>query len=329
MTRDYRILDPLLPADDAAALRALVHSSGPYAGYVKKPIEQGLGAGLTRRHDALIAFLERQMAAGTLEDLEVLGARTNLFRGTWFERGADQGVDCSAIVQLEALTKTATELLGAGLVEPYMLYTNLLLPGQELAVHHATPEFLGLDKTNTPEWFLVVCGHSALFDAHHIKVASAVLFVEGDGDLIVYPDGIDAPAQGVPPTANTGIVLDADELVHGVARVGGPATDAPPAEIGMLLHRVDGGWSLRREADEIVRYTDGQVRLSLQWKAWVFDDAADKASKTPLTMESATEQLVEELRRRGALTGDRPDDTDLALLLMKTFIALPGGATPA
>lgn len=184
-------------------------------------------------------------------------------------------------------------------------------------------EFLGLDKTNTPEWFLVVCGHSGLFGPHHIRVASSVLFVEGDGDLIVYPDGIDAPPQQLPPTANTAIVLDADALVHGVARVGGPTTSAPPVEIGMLLHRVDGGWSLRRGDDEIVRYADGQVRLSLQWKAWLFDDAADKASKRPLTMEVATERLVEALRDRGVLKGARPNDTDLALCLIETFIALP------
>ena len=323
MTLAYRILDPLLPPDAASALRELVRGSGPYGSYVKTPIESGLGAGLTRRHDAVLAFLKRQMAAGTLEDLEVLGARTNLFRGTWFERGASRGVDCASIVGLEALRATARELLGAGIVEPYMLYTNLLLPGQELAVHHDTPEFVGLDKTNTPEWFLVVCGLSGLFEEHHVRVASAVLFVDGDGDLVVYPEGIAAPQQGVPPTANTAIVLDADELVHGVARVGGPGTAAPPAEIGMLLHRIDDGWSLRRGDTEVARYADGQVRLSLQWKAWVFDDAADKASKTPLTMEVATERLVEELRARGALAGARPDDTDLALLLMETFIPLP------
>ncbi len=323
MTLEYRLLDPLLPPDAATALKELVYSSGPYGSYVKKPIESGLGAGLTRRHDAVMGFLKRQMASGTLENLEVIGARTNLFRGTWFERGETQGVGCESIVGLEALTSTAADLMGAGLVEPYMLYTNLLLPGQELAVHHDTPEFLGLDKTNTPEWFLVVCGRSGLFEEHHVKVCSAVLFVEGDGDLTVYPQGIDAPAGALPPKANTAVVLDADDLVHGVARVGGPGTAAPPAEIGMLLHRVDGGWSLRRGDDEVVRYADGQVRLSLQWKAWLFDDEADKASKTPLTMEVATERLVEELRARGALTGERPDDTDLALLMIDTFIDLP------
>ncbi|MCO4769168.1 MAG: hypothetical protein KDA24_04005 [Deltaproteobacteria bacterium] len=323
MTREYRIIDPLLSTDAADALRRLVRVSGPYGTYVKNPIESGLGAGLTRRHDAVLAFLKRQLASGTLEDLETLAARTNLFRGTWFERGATQGVACESVVALPSLATTAAELLGAALVEPYMLYTNLLLPGQELAVHHDTPEFLGLDKTNTPEWFLVVCGHSGLFEQHHVRVGSAVLFVEGDGALIVYPDGVDAPSASVNPRANTAIVLDADELVHGVARVGGPGADAPPAEVGMQLHRIATGWSLRRGEDEVTRYVDGQVRISLQWKAWLFQDEEERASKRPLTMEVATDRLVEELRRRGALRGERPDDTDLALLLMETFIALP------
>jgi len=323
MTLDFRILDPLLPPSDAAALRDLVFASAPYGLYVKNPIESGIGAGLTRRHDAAMAFVKRQFASGQVEDLETLGARTNLFRGTWFERGATQGVPCASVVHLDALRTAAADLLGAGLVEPYMLYVNLLLPGQELAVHHDTPEFLGLDKTNTPEWFLVVCGHSGLFEQHRIRVVSAVLFVDGDGDLVVYPEGIDAPMRGVPPAANTAIVLDADELVHGVARVGGPGTPAPPVEIGMELHRIDGGWSLRR-GDTVIRdYADGAIRLSLQWKAWVFADAADKAAKTPLSLQAATDALVAELRRRGALTGDRPDDTALAILLMETFIDLP------
>lgn len=323
MTLDFRILDPLFPADGARALRDLVHASAPYGLYVKNPIESGIGAGLTRRHDAALAFLKRQMARGELEDLETIGARANLFRGTWWERGETQGVDCRDVVFADALKETAGELLGAGLVEPYMLYCNLLLPGQQLAVHHDTPEFLGLDKTNTPEWFLVVCGQSGLFEQHRVRVCSAVLFVDGDGDLVVYPEGIAKDPSGVPPKANTAIVLDADELVHGVARVGGPGTPAPPVEIGMELHRIDGGWSLRRGEQVIRDYADGEVRLSLQWKAWVFADEADKASKTPLTLERATEVLVAELRRRGALTGERPDDTELAILLMETFIDLP------
>jgi hypothetical protein len=327
MTLQTRLLDPFLPVRDSDALRARIRSAGPYALYVTGPKEEGLGAGLTRRHDAALAWFERQMARGDLEPLDVLAARTNLFRGTWIERGESRFAGARALALHPALSREARELLGMELVEPYMLYANLLLPGQELAVHHDTPEFVGLDKTNTPEWFLVVCGRSGLFERSRIRVASAVLFFEGDGDLVTFPDGLDVPPVRVPPTPNTAIVLDADELVHGVARVGGGGHAAPPVEIGMELAWEGEQWILRRGDAEIARYEPGQVRVSMQWKAWVFKDEAEREFKqsgaVALTVEGAMKVLTEDLARQGLLPDGEIDDIDLALLLMRSYIELP------
>lgn len=320
MTTAFRLLDRFL--DDPEALGARVRAAGPYRLYVQAPIASGLGVGLTRRHDAALAWVMRQVAAGSMEPMDVQAARSNLFRGTWLERGQLRGVDCDDVVSHGGLAAAASELLGASIVEPYMLYANLLLPGQELPVHHDTPEFVGLDKTNTPEWFLVVCGHSGLFADSRIRVASGVVFIEGNGDLVVYPDGIDAPPSGVPPRPNSAIVLDADELVHGVARVGGADAPAPPVEIGMEL-AWDGGWVLRKGENEVARYPAGDVRLSLQWKAWVFADEADRSSRAALDFDLAVERLVRALRERGRIGEAVPDEVDLALLMMDEFIQLP------
>ncbi len=322
MTTDFRLLDAFLP--DPQTLSQLVRASGPYRLYVQAPIASGLGVGLTRRHDAALAWVMRQVAAGSVEAMDVQAARTNLFRGTWLERGTGQGIDCDDVIDHEGLAAAAKDLLGMSVVEPYMLYANLLLPGQELPVHHDTPEFVGLDKTNTPEWFLVVCGRSGLFERSRIRVASAVVFIEGNGDLIVYPDGIDAAPSGVPPRANSAIVLDADELVHGVARVGGVDAPAPPVEIGMQLGWED-TWVLRKGEDEVARYASGDVRLSLQWKAYVFADEAERqrVRGSVLDFDVAVARLVRELRDRGRIPGDVPDEVDLALLMMEEFIKLP------
>lgn len=327
MTLQTRLIDPFLPARDADALRARIRSAGPYSLYVSAPIDDGLGAGLTRRHDAALAWFERQLARGSMEPLDVQAARSNLFRGTWIERGESRLAGATALAAHPTLTRASQALLGAEIVEPYMLYANLLLPGQELPVHHDTPEFVGLDKTTTPEWFLVVCGHSGLFEEHRIRVASAVIFCAGEGDLMTFPDGIDVPPVRVPPKANTAIVLDADELVHGVARVCGDDMPAPPVEIGMELAWDDGTWALRKGDVDVLRYAPGAVRLSLQWKAWVFADEAERerlrSGVEPLTMGSATVKITEELGRRGLLPPEELDGTDLALLMIRTFIDLP------
>jgi len=312
----------LVPFAGVASVRARIRA-GRYGTYVSAPIEAGLGTGLTRRHDAALAWVMRQIAAGSMESMEVQAARSNLFRATWMERG-QRFFDCGDVVDHPGIAAASRELLGMSVVEPYMLYANLLLPGQELPVHHDTPEFCGLDKTVCPEWFLVVCGRSGLFEDRRIRVASSVVFVQGDGDLITYPGGVSAAPVGVPPTAGTAIVLDADELVHGVARVGGAEAPAPPVEIGMELSW-DGDWVLQRGDAEVARWDDEAVRLSLQWKAWVFADEAAKAAvlSRPLSMAEATATLVAELRRRGHSLNPMPDDTDLALLLMREFIELP------
>ncbi len=322
MTTEYRLLDRFLADPDT--LRKRVRDAGPYGLYVQAPIASGLGVGLTRRHDAALAWVMRQVAAGSVEPMDVQAARTNLFRGTWLERGQRQGVDCDDVIDHAGLASAAQDLLGASVIEPYMLYANLLLPGQELPVHHDTPEFVGLDKTNTPEWFLVVCGRSGLFESSRTPVASAVVFIEGNGDLVVYPDGIDAAPSGIAPRSNSAIVLDADELVHGVARVGGSDAAAPPVEIGMQLGWED-GWVLRRGEDEVARYAGGEVRLSLQWKAYVYADEAERerGRGSVLDFDSAVDRLVQELRDRGRITGAMPDEVDLALLMMEEFIKLP------
>jgi hypothetical protein len=324
MTTAHRILDPFLSAADFRAVRERIRGGGPYGLYVTASIAQGLGAGLTRRHDAALAWVKRQLAAGSTESMEVQAARSNLFRKTWMERGR-RLLDCADVVDHRGLAAASRTLLGAAVVEPYMLYANLLLPGQELPVHHDTPEFAGLDKTVCPEWFLVVCGRSGLFEDRRIRVSSAVVFVEGQGALVTYPSGASAPPRLVPPSPNTAIVLDADELVHGVERVGGPDAPAPPVQIGMTLAWEADAWVLRRGEAEQARYEAGQVRLSLQWKAWLWQGREHRARilDRPLSMAEATAGLLEELRRRGHALDPMPDDTDLALLMIEEFIELP------
>lgn len=334
MPAPYLLLDPCLTASGAEALSSLIRGMGSLPLYVGGVISEGLGAGLVRRHDALMNYVHRQYAAGEPESMEHLAARTNLFRGVLAEGAVVHEAAAEEILyQHPPFLEAARDLTGLSVIVPDMLYANVLVPGQELAVHTDTPEYRGLSKATVPEWFLVVMHHSGLFDAWRVRIAGGVTFLhppaEG-GAFVVFPDGVDGPATRVEPRHNTSVMLDADELFHGVERVGGPDAPPPPIRPGMTLHPVDGAdWEVRDQEQVVARYGPGEWRLSIQWKAHCFASAAERdlltSHRDDLTVAQAVSMLVEDLRSRG-LVDERPDDTALALLLIETYVRFPGAA---
>src|SRR4029079_5989635 len=125
------------------------------------------------------------------EDTGLLGARTNYFRETYAygeERFVD-GVD--VLMHCDALLAAARELHGRPVVVPAIVYANMLLPGQELAVHTDVPEFRGANRKVVPQWLLVVMHHSGLFEQWRMPIATGIAYF-GDakgGELAYYPDG--------------------------------------------------------------------------------------------------------------------------------------------
>jgi hypothetical protein len=75
------------------------------------------------------------------------------------------------------------------------------------------------------------------------------------------------------------------------------------------------------------------LRYSISWKAYCFASAEQEAlwreGNDNLTLESILETLEAELRRRGVLSGSRPEPTEFALLLVKSFIRFPGALQAA
>lgn len=64
---------------------------------------------------------------------------------------------------------------------PAIVYANILLPGQELAVHTDVPEFRGANRRIVPQWLLVVMRHSELFESWRMRIATAVAYF-GDAE---------------------------------------------------------------------------------------------------------------------------------------------------
>lgn len=320
---------PCLGASAAATLRQAAEAFGPYHTYVSAPLGAGLGKGLVRRHDAVMHHYQSRLRAGIAEPLDVFAARTNLLRGTYGERGALGVADAGGLWHHPGYLDAARRVSGRALVVPTMLYANIMLPGQELPVHTDTPVYRGLDQTNAPEWLLVAMHHAGLFERWRVPVVGAVAFFGGcsGGDFIVYDDG--APTR-VAAADDTAIVFDADGTFHGVARVGAPDAPAPRLDVGAAVRHVAGDrWQL--DGGDPLRW--GDFRFSVQWKARCFADEADRLRaeqhSEDLTQAEAVATLVDDLRARGVVGDAPPDDTQLALRMIETYIPFPDAPLPA
>jgi hypothetical protein len=324
----YSLFYGFLPDPQALAMRRCAEEFGAFEMYIQGPVREGFGSGLVRRHDAAMNYMKTLARA---EDAQHVMARLNLFRGTYALHDDLRHALAGPILHSESFLKAAADLTGRPLVRPAMLYANILLPGQELAVHTDTPEYRGIDKWNMPEWFLVVMMHSGLFEHWRKHVTAGVAFF-GDcegGDFVFYPDGPNGTSVEMEVRYNTAIHLDVDGVFHGVKRVGGSEAPPPPLEVGMTLSFAgDETWQLC-QGEKIVRTYDwSEIRYSVQWKANCFADTAEEKlvenHQDDLQPEDVIDKLTSDLRARGRITGDRPDDTALAMLMMDEYIRFPG-----
>jgi hypothetical protein len=242
-----------------------------------------------------------------------------------------------------ALADAARELFGMSLIVPTIVYGNLLVPGQELGLHTDVPAFRGADRTTFPLWFLVVMRHSGLFEKWRIPVATAVVFVGAcdGGEFAYFADGPLGPATQIDPDSGTCIIFDADTVFHGVDRVMGDDSGVRSVKRGKkmrLVNRGDRQWLLRtnisdpnsHEDEACFEYGSDQLRFSASWKAYCFADQSDRDAwenhEDDLEAGAIMDSLVAELCERGALTSEDHglSDTDLAFLMIDTFIQFPG-----
>jgi hypothetical protein len=338
MTATYVRFDPLLEPADAEAMVRLCERFGTYATYgAESAAEEGakrrFAPGIPERYDAAIHFVRSGGRFGRREDPAVLAARTNYFRETYFyEKPIAPGIE--PFLHHEGFAAAARRVYGRPLVVPSIVYANLLLPGQELALHTDVPEFRGANRTLLPQWLMVVMHHSGLFERWRRPIATGIAYFNdcAGGELAFYPDGVEAPAATLPVNFNTAVLMDTDSVFHGVDRVRGD--DAlPPFRRDMKLAFAGAGrWRLFEGAETLASYRWEQIRYSVSWKAYCYEDEADRRRteqhQDDLALEGILEVLEDDLRRRGRLAGARPGENELALLLIDEYVHFPG-PTPA
>jgi hypothetical protein len=338
VTAAVLVLDPLLSKSEADEILDLWRRFPSYGLYSNEGFDTNFAPELAQRYDAAVNFVRTGGRFGRKDDDRSLqAARTNYFRETYAygEEVAAPGIE--SFMHHEALLDAARRLHGRDVIEPAIGYANVLLPGQELAVHTDVPEYRGANRKLVPEWLLVVMHHSSLFDSWRMPIATGISYFGGGhgGELAYYPDGAAGAAATYSPSHNTAVVLDTDSVFHGVDRVLGDERDLARVRPGMRLHfDGDGRWSVR-DGDEVISpYDEDEVRLSISWKAYCFTDDAERdawrSNTDDLSLAVILDTLVEDLRGRGRLGRDenRPPDAELGRLLINEYVRFPA-PTPA
>jgi hypothetical protein len=324
-------LDPFVDDAFAHSLVKLCEDFGSYGMYSEEGLNDGIGEGLPQRFDAAFNFLRTGGRLGLRDsDLGTLVARTNYFRETYAYGDEVFAPGIEPILRNERLIEAARQIFDRPIVEPAIVYANILLPGQELAVHTDVPEFRGLNRKLHPEWLIVVAHHSGLFDRYRMPIATSVSWYQdtNGGEFAFYPGGADAPARAYEVHFNTALVMDTDSVFHGVDRVAEVGRPIPTFMPRMRLHAEgDGRWSVRDGDSVVDRYAWDEMRFSISWKAYCFLDEAEretwKTASDDLSIERVLDVLCEDLRKRGRIADERPGNRELAEILVDEYLRFP------
>jgi hypothetical protein len=329
MSHHYELFDPLLSPAEADAMVALCERFERYNTYSQEASAAEIGEGLAQRHDAVMNFIKSGGRFGRREPLHVLAARTNYFREEYAYGDTARFAGIEPFLHHEGFLAAARAVHGRPVIEPAIVYANILVPGQELAVHTDVPEFRGANRKRFPQWLMVVMHHSRLFDAWRMPIVTGVAWFSAckGGEFVFYPDGADGAPAVLPAKRNTAILLDTDSVFHGVDRVAGDGEMAPLRPGMQLVHDGGGRWSIRDGDAVLARYAWDELRFSVSWKAYCFADPTERDAwrthAADLQLDAILDTLVADLRVRGRLTGDRPAPTDLALQLIDEYVHFP------
>ena len=332
----YFELDPFLDEVEARSLVQLCEDFGSYGMYSEEGLNDGIGEGLPQRFDAAFNFVRTGGRLGLRDtELGTLVARTNYFRETYAYGDQIFAPGIEPLYLNQRLVDAAKQIFDRPIVEPAIVYANILLPGQELAVHTDVPEFRGLNRKLHPQWLIVVAHHSGLFDEYRMPIATSVSWYQDSrgGEFAFYPEGIDGPARAYDVHFNTAVIMDTDSIFHGVDRV--MEIDRPIPRFLPRMRLVaegDGNWVVRDGREEIGRYRWDDMRFSISWKAYCFRDEAERDSwrdhTRDLDADTVLDTLCTDLRKRGRIGGARPSNRELAELLVDEYVHFPAPSTP-
>ncbi len=334
MSHSYQRFDPFLQPREAEHMFRVAESFGSFGTYADEGTSEGLGEDLPQRFDVGQHYVARGLdGTGNTDTPARSASRTNYFRET-YAYGTDMRVpEIKPFMDNEPLLNWAREMGGSDYVVPAIVYANLLIPGQELAIHTDVPEFRGLNRLNAPQWLLVCMHHSGLFEDWRVPILTCVSWFGAarGGAFTFYPDGPESPRESVAADHNTAILLDTDSAFHGVERVSTASQSLPPITRETRLEFRSGEhWLLRQADDVLAEYTWEDLRYSISWKGYCFADATQhelwRSGEDRLDIPTVLARFADHLKAEdaGELTGKTPDER--AMTLVNHYIRFPAGA---
>jgi hypothetical protein len=332
----YFAFDPLLSAGDAEAMVRLCQRFSSYGMYSEEPTFAGLGEGLPARWDAVRNFINTGGRFARSEPMEVLAARTNYFRETYAYGAEVYAEGIEMFRDHEGFIDAARRLHGRPLIVPSIVFANLLVPGQELAVHTDVPEFRGVSRKTHPQWLIVAMHHSGLFDTWRMPIATGISWFHDcrGGELAFYPDGAEARPVAHPVRYNTALLLDTDSVFHGVDRLAETAAPVGRLRPGMRLRYAgDDRWLLLDGERVVHTYAWDELRFSVSWKAYCFADEAERRAwaehTDDLSVDNVVRRMLDDLRSRGVISGKPPEGHALVDLIIDAYIHYPAPSPAA
>src|SRR2546423_2506634 len=230
MTARVIVLDPCFDAATADSMVDLCERFARYRMYAEhEQHDADIGRGLAQRHDALTNFRKAGGLARVSEPPAALAVRTSYFREEYAYGRDERITGIAPFLYHEAFADAARSVHERAVIEPAIAYANLMVPGQELAVHTDVPEFRGANRKLLPQWLLVVMHHSGLFDEYRMPIATAISWFHDcdGGELAYWPAGREEDPARHRVRLNTAMVLDTDSVFHGVD----PAAEGPPEDL--------------------------------------------------------------------------------------------------
>jgi len=326
----YESFSPFLDEADARRMVGICADFGSYGMYSEEGLNDGIGEGLPQRFDAAFNFVASGGRLGrSREDLHTLATRTNYFRETYAYGEEIHAPGIETFYRNQALIEAARAIFDRAIVEPAIVFANILVPGQELAIHTDVPEFRGLNRKKHPQWLLVVMHHSGLFDDWRIPIATAVSWYHDarGGAFAFYPGGAKAPVRVHEVAFNTAVILDTDSVFHGVDRVDQSERAMPVFEPGMRLYANDRRWTVKQGDQTISEYAWEEMRFSVSWKAYCFADEGERKAwregSQDLSLDHVLDTLCDDLRARGRIDTTRPANRELAKILVDEYVGFP------
>ena len=156
MSSQYLHMKPFLSDEEASSMLRIAESFGSFGTYSEEATSEGLGESLPQRFDVGVNYVQHGLdGSGNQDEGATILSRTNYFRET-YAYGEDIEVEgVEPFMNHAQMQAAARDISGGSEIVPAIVYANLLVPGQELAIHTDVPEFRGANRKNLPQWLLV------------------------------------------------------------------------------------------------------------------------------------------------------------------------------